>query len=31
MDALDDKHKLAAGDRLSFRIVEDRKTPSRSS
>lgn len=23
MDALDDKHKLAAGDRVSFRIVED--------
>jgi len=27
MDALDDKHKLAAGDRLSFRIVEDQEDP----
>jgi len=27
MDALDDKHKLAIGDRLSFRIVEDEEDP----
>ena len=27
MDALDDKHTLAIGDRLSFRIVEDEEEP----
>jgi len=27
MDALDDKHKLAIGDHLSFRIVEDEEDP----
>jgi len=27
MDALDDQHKLAIGDRLSFRIVEDEEDP----
>jgi protein involved in polysaccharide export with SLBB domain len=27
MDALDDKHKLAIGDRISFRIVEDEEDP----
>ena len=27
MDTLDDKHKLALGDRLSFRIVEDQEDP----
>jgi protein involved in polysaccharide export with SLBB domain len=27
MSALDDKRKLAVGDRLSFRVVEDRKPP----
>ena len=27
MDTLDDKHKLALGDRLSFRVVEDQKDP----
>jgi len=27
MDALDDKHKLAIGDRLSFRIMEDEEDP----
>jgi polysaccharide export outer membrane protein len=27
MDALDDKHRLAIGDRLSFRIVEDDEDP----
>ena len=27
MDALDDKHKLAIGDRLSFRIEEDQEDP----
>ncbi len=27
MDALDDKHQLAAGDRLSFRIIEDQEDP----
>jgi len=27
MDTLDDKHKLAIGDRLSFRIVEDEEDP----
>jgi polysaccharide export outer membrane protein len=27
MDALDDKHKLAIGDRLSFRIIEDEEDP----
>jgi protein involved in polysaccharide export with SLBB domain len=27
MDALDDKHRLAIGDRLSFRIVEDEEDP----
>lgn len=27
MDALDDKHKLAIGDRLSFRIEEDKEEP----
>jgi protein involved in polysaccharide export with SLBB domain len=27
MDALDDKHRLAIGDRLSFRIVEDQVDP----
>jgi polysaccharide export outer membrane protein len=27
MDALDDKHKLAIGDRLSFRIQEDQEDP----
>ena len=27
MDALDDKHKLAIGDLLSFRIVEDEEAP----
>lgn len=27
MDALDDKHTLAIGDRLSFRIVEDEEDP----
>ena len=27
MDALDDKHQLAIGDRLSFRIVEDEENP----
>lgn len=27
MDALDDKHKLSIGDRLSFRIVEDEEDP----
>ena len=27
MDALDDAHKLAIGDRLSFRIVEDEEDP----
>jgi polysaccharide export outer membrane protein len=27
MDALDDKYKLAIGDRLSFRIVEDEEDP----
>lgn len=27
MDALDDKRKLAIGDRLSFRVVEDRRAP----
>ena len=27
MDTLDDKHKLAIGDRLSFRIVEDEEEP----
>ncbi len=27
MDTLDDKHKLAGGDRLSFRIVEDQEDP----
>jgi protein involved in polysaccharide export with SLBB domain len=27
MDTLDDKHKLAIGDRLSFRIVEDEDDP----
>jgi protein involved in polysaccharide export with SLBB domain len=27
MDALDDKHKLAIGDRLSFRIIEDEDEP----
>jgi protein involved in polysaccharide export with SLBB domain len=27
MDALDDQHKLAIGDRLSFRIVEDEDDP----
>jgi len=27
MDALDDKHQLAIGDRLSFRIVEDEEDP----
>ncbi|HWB59551.1 MAG TPA: polysaccharide biosynthesis/export family protein [Chthoniobacteraceae bacterium] len=27
MDALDDKRKLAVGDRLSFRVVEDRRPP----
>jgi polysaccharide biosynthesis/export protein len=27
MDALDDKRKLAIGDRLSFRVVEDRRPP----
>lgn len=27
MDALDEKHKLAIGDRLSFRIVEDEEDP----
>lgn len=27
MDALDEKHKLAIGDRLSFRIVEDEEEP----
>jgi polysaccharide biosynthesis/export protein len=27
MDALDDQHKLAIGDRLSFRIIEDEEDP----
>jgi polysaccharide biosynthesis/export protein len=27
MDVLDDRHKLAVGDRLSFRIVEDEEEP----
>ncbi len=27
MDALDDRHKLSVGDRLSFRIVEDDEDP----
>jgi len=27
MDALDDQHRLAVGDRLSFRIVEDQEDP----
>jgi polysaccharide export outer membrane protein len=27
MDSLDDRHKLAIGDRLSFRIVEDEEDP----
>lgn len=27
MEALDDKHKLAIGDRLSFRIIEDQDEP----
>lgn len=27
MDALDDKHRLAVGDRVSFRIVEDEEEP----
>lgn len=27
MDTLDDKHRLAIGDRLSFRIVEDEENP----
>lgn len=27
MDALDEKHRLAIGDRLSFRIVEDEEDP----
>ena len=27
MDALDDKHRLAIGDRLSFRIIEDEEDP----
>lgn len=27
MEALDDKRKLAIGDRLSFRVVEDRRAP----
>lgn len=27
METLDDKHKLALGDRLSFRIVEDQEDP----
>jgi polysaccharide export outer membrane protein len=27
MDTLDDKHKVALGDRLSFRIVEDQEDP----
>ena len=27
MDALDDKRKLAIGDRLSFRVVEDKRPP----
>ena len=27
MDALDDKHRLAIGDRLSFRVLEDQEDP----
>ncbi|MBX3744372.1 MAG: polysaccharide biosynthesis/export family protein [Verrucomicrobiae bacterium] len=27
MDALDDKHRLVVGDRLSFRIIEDEEVP----
>lgn len=30
MEALDDKHRLAIGDRLSFRIVEDEQDPKES-
>jgi protein involved in polysaccharide export with SLBB domain len=30
MEALDDKHKLAIGDRLSFRILEDQEDPKES-
>jgi len=31
MEALDDKHRLAVGDKLSFRIVEDQQDPKLSS